>query len=221
MFVFTSSGKRRRLGRPRRRPWGWLAGFVSKLFFSMGLIFLAGVVTVVTLYLTQSSSNSNPFPFVVAALCCLVFLFLFFFLMLMSLIGHWMSYRIGNGSRAVPDLRGDRSDAGDATSLRELLQEIAVVAQKAKTSHLAYLIVVRVIPLSLLDLERIRLRQYLESDDYDKNRIGIYAYDSLRDPDLKEPAERLLSRLALEYPAHDDPDHLIKIGTRASLQVPV
>lgn len=63
----------------------------------------------------------------------------------------------------------------------------------------------------LLELEKRRFISYLENDDYEKNRIGIYAVDSLRDPNLKEQTQALILRLQNQ----PDPDNLCAIGKRA------
>jgi len=63
----------------------------------------------------------------------------------------------------------------------------------------------------LLESEKGRFISYLKEDDYSKNRIGVYAADSLRDPNFKEPTHALILRLQ----SRPDPDNLCTVGKRA------
>lgn len=63
----------------------------------------------------------------------------------------------------------------------------------------------------LTSSEKERFRSYLESPDYEHNRIGVFAADSFRDPALRGPLQTLIDRLA----AHPDPDEVRVVAQRA------
>lgn len=113
-----------------------------------------------------------------------------------------------------------RSASLQATFWALLLRELADAGYR-EFSELAELISAfdKSIKPKLFEEEKKRIRECLESDNYEKNRVGIYAYDSLRDGSLKRYAERLLSKLSQKYPTGEDPYHLLQIGRIASAAI--
>jgi hypothetical protein len=198
---------------------GEFTRFVATVIFYIGFACLAVIPFIVYGCIAKVGEKNTFFLLGVSALFCFLFLIIFILCTLFSMGLYLISYRLANGSRALPDF-GRSGNAGErGISIQNLLEEAIVITQKTKTFRLLYKLVSHFFLALRRKLEKDRFIEYLGSDDYQRNRIGIYAYDCLRYPGLKRPAERLLLRLAKRYPNHDDPDHLIEIGKRASLSI--
>ncbi len=119
--------------------------------------------------------------------------------------------------RVAEEVRSARYTIAVVSLFRPILQKLSHIGSK-RVDNLMYRIASldNFIKLNRLELETERFQEYCESDNYEKNRVAIYAYDSLRDPSLKKFAERLLSKLTLRFPSGNDPYHLLQIGKIAS-----